>query len=84
MRLVKEISHTRYLIQVHEYNSKYLLKITLDAYEQIFKFEKDDLVDIDLLDNFLTDEFFANCLTRFISMRNDRINFKNWLIWKIV
>lgn len=76
MRLVKEISHTRYLIQVHEYNSKYLLKITLDAYEQIFKFEKDDLVDINLLDNFLTDEFFANCLTRFISMRNDRINFK--------
>lgn len=76
MRLVKEISHTRYLIQVHEYNSKYLLKITLDSYEQIFKFEKDELVDIDLLDNFLTNEFFANCLTRFISMRNDRINFK--------
>jgi hypothetical protein len=76
MRLIKEIPHTRYLIQVHEYNSKYLLKITLDSYEQIFKFDIDSglqLDDLDDLDDLLSEDFLANCLTRFISMRADSL-----------
>ncbi len=73
MRLIKEIPHTRYLIQVHEYNSKYLLKITLDSYEQIFKFDIDSGLQLDDLDNLLSEDFLANCLTRFISMRADSL-----------
>ena len=73
MRLIKEIPHTRYLIQVHEYNSKYLLKITLDSYEQIFKFDKDSGLHVDDLDDLLSEDFLANCLTRFISMRADSL-----------
>jgi hypothetical protein len=76
MRLVKEISHPRYLIQIHEYNSKYLLKITLDSYEQIFKFDKDQFSNLDDIEALLSDDFFANCLSRFISMRNDILEFK--------
>ena len=76
MRLVKEIPHSRYLIQVHEYNSKYLLKITLDSYEQLFKFEKDELLSLDELDGLLTPEFLSNCLARFMSMREDMLKFK--------
>jgi hypothetical protein len=71
MRLVKEIPHPRYLIQIHEYNSKYLLKITLDSYEQIFKFDKDQFSNLDDIEVLLSDQFFTNCLGRFISMRND-------------
>ena len=73
MRLIKEIPHTRYLIQVHEYNSKYLLKITLDSYEQIFKFDIDSALQLDDLDDLLSEDFLANCLTRFISMRADSL-----------
>jgi hypothetical protein len=73
MRLIKEIPHVRYLIQVHEYNSKYLLKITLDSYEQIFKFDKDSGLQLDDLDDLLSEDFLANCLTRFISMRADSL-----------
>ncbi len=76
MRLVKEISHPRYLIQIHEYNSKYLLKITLDSYEQIFKFDKEQFSNLDDIEAFLSDDFFTNCLSRFISMRNDILEFK--------
>lgn len=76
MRLVKEISHPRYLIQIHEYNSKYLLKITLDSYEQIFKFDKEQFSNLDDIEAFLSDDFFTNCLGRFISMRNDILEFK--------
>jgi hypothetical protein len=76
MRLVKEISHPRYLIQIHEYNSKYLLKITLDSYEQIFKFDKDQFPNLDEIEALLSDIFFSNCLSRFISMRNDILEFK--------
>ena len=77
MRLIKEIPHARYLIQVHEYNSKYLLKITLDSYEQIFKFDKDTAFQPDDIDDLLSEEFLANCLSRFLSMRNDIILFQN-------
>ena len=77
MRLIKEIPHARYLIQVHEYNSKYLLKITLDSYEQIFKFDKDASFQPDDIDNLLSGDFLANCLNRFLSMRNDIILFQN-------
>ena len=73
MRLIKEIPHARYLIQVHEYNSKYLLKITLDSYEQIFKFDIDSGLQLDDLDDLLSEDFLANCLTRFISMRADSL-----------
>ena len=76
MRLVKEISHPRYLIQIHEYNSKYLLKITLDSYEQIFKFDKDQFSNLDDIEALLSDDFFTNCLSRIISMRNDILEFK--------
>ena len=56
MRLIKEIPHARYLIQVHEYNSKYLLKITLDSYEQIFKFDKDQFSNLDDIEVLLSDD----------------------------
>lgn len=75
MRLVKEIPHSHYLVQVHEYNGKYLLKITLDHYEQLFKIPVSDLPDLALLDAKLTQEFWSSCLQRFFSMREDASKF---------
>lgn len=75
MRLVKEIPHSHYLVQVHEYNGKYILKITLDHYEQLFKIPVSDLPDLALLDSKLTQEFWSSCLQRFLSMREDASKF---------
>jgi hypothetical protein len=75
MRLVKEIPHSHYLVQVHEYNGKYLLKITLDHYEQLFKIPVSDLPDLALLEAKLTQEFWSSCLQRFFSMREDASKF---------
>ena len=71
MRLVKEIPHSHYLVQVHEYNGKYLLKITLDNYEQVFKIQVSDVTDLALLEANLTYEFWSSYLQRFLLMRSD-------------
>jgi hypothetical protein len=71
MRLVKEIPHSHYLVQVHEYNGKYLLKITLDNYEQVFKIPAGEIENLDELTTKLTHEFWSSCLHRFLLMRSD-------------
>lgn len=73
MRLVKEIPHNHYLVQIHEYNGKYLLKITLDQFEQIFKISVSEMEDLNGFEAKLTDAFFSSCLKRFFSMREDLV-----------
>jgi hypothetical protein len=70
MRLVKQIPHERFLIQLHQYNGKYILKIELGGFEQSFKVSEMD-IDIEKLENKLTSEFLKNCFDRFLSMRSD-------------
>lgn len=71
MRIVKQIPHDRFLIQIHQYNGKFILKIELSGFEQVFKIAETDLQDIDLIEKNLNSEFLSNCLTRFIAMRED-------------
>jgi len=71
MRLVKQIPHERYLIQIHQYNAKYILKIELGQFEQIFKISETDVYNLDVLEKMLDETFLSNCLTRFIAMRTD-------------
>ncbi|MBM3424919.1 MAG: hypothetical protein FJY06_05405 [Bacteroidetes bacterium] len=78
MRLVKEIPHSHYLIQIHEYNGKYLLKVTLDNFEQTFKFPVSDVNDLDQFTLKLSNEFWASCLKRFLTMRDDYSHFINF------
>ena len=49
----------------------FILKIELSGFEQVFKIAETDLQDIDLIEKNLNSEFFSNCLTRFIAMRED-------------
>lgn len=70
MRLVKQFPHERFLIQLHHYNGKYILKIELSGYEQLFKISELDF-DIEKLENNLSDEFLKGCFNRFLTMRTD-------------
>jgi hypothetical protein len=71
MRLVKQIPHERYLIQIHQYNGKYILKIELGQFEQLFKIDEMDLSNLEDLEKMIQGEFLSNCLKRFVEMRTD-------------
>ncbi len=71
MRLVKQIPHDRYLIQIHQYNGKYILQITLGQFEQSFKLDVADVMNVDDLENAIDDAFLSKCLHRFVEMRED-------------
>ena len=71
MRLLKRIPHERFLIEIHQYNQKFLLKITLDHYEQIFKIDESEVSNLNIFNTLVDSEFLQGCLTRFVSMRSD-------------
>ena len=71
MRLVKKIPHDRYLIEIHEYNSKYILNVTLDAYEQIYKIPVQEISSLDKIEELIDEDFLLKNLKRFIEMRQD-------------
>ena len=71
MRLVKDIPHKRYKIQIFQYNGKYILKIELGQFEQIFKIGEMDVEGLKEVENMITQELLKNSLTRFVAMRSD-------------
>ena len=71
MRLVKKIPHDRYLIEIHEYNCKYILNITLDAYEQIYKIPIQEISSLERIEDLINEEFLSKNLKRFVEMRQD-------------
>jgi len=74
MRLLKRIPHERFLIELHQYNGKYLLKVSLGQYEQIYKIDEREIRNTDFFDHLINSEFLKSCLSRFLSMRSDFIN----------
>lgn len=78
MRLVIDIPHQRYKIQVFQYNSKYIVKIELGQFEQVFKIGETDVTGLDDVVKMVNETLLQNCLDRFVSMRTDWENsFKN-------
>jgi len=71
MRLVKEIPHSRYKIQIFQYNGKYILKIELGQFEQSFKIGETDVSGIEEIEKMINSELLTNSLNRFVEMRND-------------
>lgn len=71
MRLVHTIPHNLFLIQIFNYNSKYILKIELDQFEQTFKINASDINGLDEFKKMITSDLLKNVLQRFIQMRSD-------------
>lgn len=74
MRVVKRIPHERYLIEIHQYNNKYLLNITLDQYVQTYKIDEELVENLEVFEGIVNAEFLKSCLSRFVNMRSDFIN----------
>lgn len=82
MRLVKEIPHERYKIQIFNYNSKFIVKIELGQFEQSLKIGESDVDGLDDVERMVNPTLLSNCLKRFIEMRSDweeAFKFKNTL-----
>ena len=71
MRLVKEIPHERYKIQIFQYNGKFIVKIELGQFEQTFKIGELDVDGLNDVENMVTTELLNNALNRFVEMRKD-------------
>ena len=71
MRLIKDIPHERYKIQVFNYNSKYIVKIELGQFEQTFKIGETDVFGLEDVERMITPELLSNALKRFVEMRSD-------------
>ena len=71
MRVISEIPHERYKIQIFNYNAKYLIKVELGQFEQIFKIGETEVSGLAEVEAMVTEQLLSNCLTRFLSMRTD-------------
>lgn len=71
MRLIKDIPHERYKIQLLNYNAKYIIKIELGQFEQSYKIGELDVDSIEEIERMITPELLNNALKRFVEMRSD-------------
>ena len=79
MRLIYDIPHERYKIQIFNYNSKYIVKIELGQFEQVYKINELDVTGLDDLKKMINENLLSNALKRFIEMRSDWSNSFNSL-----
>lgn len=71
MRLVKEIPHSRFKIQIHNYNARYIVKIELGQYEQSYKIAESDVNGLEDVERMITTDLLRNSLLRFVEMRKE-------------
>lgn len=71
VRTIAEIPHHTFRISIFSYNSKYIVKIELGQFEQIYKISEADVIGLEEVKGMLTDEFLENCMNRFLTMRED-------------
>lgn len=71
MRVLAEIPHPKYKIQIFNYNSKYIVKIELDQFEQTYKINEIDVFGLEDVQAMVTDELLDHAFDRFLTMRED-------------
>lgn len=72
MRVLADIPHPEFKIQIFSLNGKFIVKIEAGIYEQAFRINEEIVGgDIEKLKSIITDDFIKNCRPRFLSMRED-------------
>ena len=71
MRVVKEIPHPRFKITIYSWNGKYLIKIELGQFEQVYKLNELDVSSPDDLTRILDENFQLKVMKRFSEMASD-------------
>lgn len=71
MRVVEEIPHNQFKITIFSWNNKYIVKIEIGQFEQVYKISESDVMGIDDIKLMLNDTFLSKVMNRFVEMRSD-------------
>jgi hypothetical protein len=71
MRIVEEIPHPQFKITVFSWNNKYIIKLEIGQFEQVYKINEMDVTGLDDVKKLLSPEFLDKVMQRFLSMRTD-------------
>lgn len=72
MRLVEHIPHPKLTIQLFQWNDKYILKVEIGQFEQLYKVPMQEASGADTVKSAVTPQFLEQCMVNFLAMR------KNW------
>lgn len=71
MRVIAEIPHPQLKITLFQWNGKYIIKIEIGQFEQVFKVSEMDVSGLEDLKKLLNDDFLESVMERFLDMRED-------------
>ena len=71
MRTVTKIPHPKLDISIFLRENKYIVKIVLDQYEQIYRLNAPDVSGMDDMEKLVSDEFLEKVWMRFVEMGKD-------------
>lgn len=71
MRVVAEIPHSHFKIQIFNWNGKYQVKIEIGQFEQTYKVAETNVNGLEDVKSLITDEFLTKVMGRMVSMREE-------------
>jgi|TARA_B110000495_G_C22991180_1_gene583682 hypothetical protein len=78
MRTVAKIEHPKMDISIYLRENKYIVKIVMDQYEQVYRINATDVTGMDDMKAMVSGDFLTQVYLRFVEMSTDLKNaFKN-------
>ena len=78
MRTVAKIEHPKMDISIYLRENKYIVKIVMDQYEQVYRINATDVTGMDVMKAMVSGDFLTQVYLRFVEMSKDLKNaFKN-------
>lgn len=71
MRTVSKIPHPKLDISIFLRENKYIVKIVLDQYEQVYRLNAPDVTGMDEMEKLVSEEFLEKVWMRFVEMGKD-------------
>jgi hypothetical protein len=71
MRTVTKIEHPKLDISIFLRENKYIVKIVLDQYEQVYRLNQMDVSGMDDMEKLVSEEFLEKVWMRFVDMSKD-------------
>lgn len=71
LRTVTKIDHPKLDISIFLRENKYIVKIVLDQYEQIYRLSANDVTGMEDMEKLVSEEFLKKVWMRFVEMSKD-------------
>ena len=74
MRTVAKIEHPKMDISIYLRENKYIVKIVMDQYEQVYRIKATDVTGMDDMKAMVSGDFLSTVYMRFVEMSKDLKN----------